>query len=66
MTVGNVAIVCQALDISADWLVLGRGNMDMHLGGGVREYPHIARHVAKLSPHARQQLHHFLAALVNS
>lgn len=66
MTLGNVAIVCQRLDISADWLVLGRGHMDMHLSGAVRGFPHIARHLAKLSPLARQELHHFLAAVVDS
>lgn len=65
MTLGNVANVCLALDISADWLVLGRGHMDMHLAGAARGFPHIARSVAKLSPHARRQLHHFLAALVD-
>jgi len=64
MTVRNVAVVCQALDISADWLVLGRGDMDMHLSGAPRGFPHIARHLSKLSPLARKRLCHFLAALV--
>jgi hypothetical protein len=66
MTLGNVAIVCQQLDISADWLVLGRGHMDMHLGDEVAVFPHIARNLARLSPHARLELNHFLEALVDS
>lgn len=65
MTLGNVVTICQTLDISADWFVLGRGHMDMHMSGSVRGFPHIARHIAKLSPRARQQLNHFLAALVD-
>jgi hypothetical protein len=66
MTLGNIANVCLALDISADWLVLGRGHMDMHLAGAAHGFPHITRSVAKLSPHARRQLHHFLTALVDA
>lgn len=66
MSLGNVAIVCQRLDISADWLVLGRGHMDMHLSDGTVGFPQIAQNLAKLSPHARLELNHFLAALVNS
>lgn len=68
MTLGNVAIVCDRLDISADWLVLGRGHMDMHLHLATAEpkFPHIARHLAKLSPAAREELSRFLAALVDA
>lgn len=29
MTVDNVEAVCRFLDISADWLLLGRGSMDL-------------------------------------
>jgi transcriptional regulator with XRE-family HTH domain len=30
MTVENVIALCQLLDVSIDWLLLGRGHMDMH------------------------------------
>ncbi|MGF0538047.1 helix-turn-helix domain-containing protein [Agrobacterium sp. ES01] len=30
-TVGNAVRVCLMLDISADWLLLGRGRMDLHV-----------------------------------
>lgn len=66
MTLGNVAIVCDRLDISADWLLLGRGHMDMHLSDAAQNFPHIARNLAKLSPHARLELNHFLAALLDN
>lgn len=66
MTTGNVATVCQRLDISADWLLLGRGNMDMHLTVAAGGFPQIARNLARLSPDARARLNHFLAALVDS
>lgn len=65
MTTGNVAIVCECLDISADWLLLGRGNMDMHLSEVVGGFPKITQNLARLSPEARLKLHHFLAALVD-
>ncbi|MBZ7924354.1 helix-turn-helix domain-containing protein [Ensifer adhaerens] len=30
LTLQNAVRICQALDISLDWLVLGRGTMDAH------------------------------------
>lgn len=30
MTVENVIALCELLDVSIDWLLLGRGHMDMH------------------------------------
>lgn len=30
MTVDNVVAVCGILDVSADWLLLGRGDMESH------------------------------------
>jgi transcriptional regulator with XRE-family HTH domain len=64
MTLSNVAAVCNALDISADWLVLGRGDMNLHRACHVLESPDLARSVSELSPQARIALHRFLRALV--
>lgn len=64
MTVTNVITVCAALDISSDWFLLGRGNMNLHRGSHVLSYPDIAKSVSKLTPQARSDLSRFLCALV--
>jgi hypothetical protein len=30
LSIKHAALVCEVLDISLDWLILGRGNMDAH------------------------------------
>lgn len=32
ITMDNAINLCRALDVSADWLILGRGNVDQHNG----------------------------------
>lgn len=53
MTVDNVIAVCRILDISADWLLLGRGEMDMHTRAASAALPHA---VTDLLPPTLEQL----------
>ena len=66
MTLENVTSVCLALNISADWLVLGRGHMDLHIQQDVAAYQEIAREVSRLTADARDRLRHFLVAVAKT
>ena len=45
----NVIKLCQTLDISADWLLLARGNIDQHISLGVNhEERNLLSHIRSL------------------
>jgi transcriptional regulator with XRE-family HTH domain len=63
MTVDNVTVLCDVLDISMDWLLLGRGHMEQHKPPVLQVHPHIAQAVARMKPHAREHLSMFLTSI---
>lgn len=63
MTVDNVTVLCDVLDISMDWLLLGRGDMEQHKPSVGQIHPHIAHAVARLKPRAREHLSMFLRSI---
>ncbi|WP_082120905.1 helix-turn-helix domain-containing protein [Dyella japonica] len=63
MTIDNVVVVCGVLEISIDWLLLGRGEMEQHQVDTVAFHPLIARAVARMKPHVREHLSRFLSTV---
>lgn len=62
----HVARLCQALDISADWLLLGRGNMDSHKQFSVSAAERqLITPLRTLPPGSADHLARFLASVVS-
>lgn len=61
ITLENAALLCDSLEISLDWLVLGRGDMEAHthLVESARSAPY-----ARLPRHLRVSLDAFLHAVI--
>lgn len=55
MTLANVIAVCTVLDVSVDWLLLGRGHMDLHRTAEVVGTP-LEAWIHRLPPDARELL----------
>jgi transcriptional regulator with XRE-family HTH domain len=67
MTVENVIALCELLDISIDWLLLGRGHMDMHKEAlPVARARSIHDTLIKLPDEAVTHLEKFLVALAGT
>lgn len=66
MTVDNVTSLCEALDISVDWFLTGRGHMEMHKEHIRFPTSQIALLAERLSPHVREQLAGLLDAVVTA
>lgn len=56
MTLDNIVRVCVSLNVSADWLLLGRGHMDMHQSGTVSLLPHLYQLIMPMAPNMREQV----------
>ncbi len=67
LSVEHAIALCVALDISADWLLLGRGEMEAHKVGGVREaaVPGVVDSGLGLGFDAQTKLEAFVAALID-
>ncbi|WP_279236775.1 helix-turn-helix transcriptional regulator [Dyella sp. RRB7] len=63
MTLENVMLLCEVLDISTDWLLLGRGHMELHQSAVTPIHPQIALAVSKMKPHVREHLSLFLTTV---
>jgi len=63
MTIENVVVVCAVLEMSIDWFLLGRGDMDQHHADMLASHPPIARAIARMKPHAREYLSRFLSSV---
>lgn len=63
MTVANIITVCEVLNISADWLLLGRGQMDSQGVDTLTSHPEIGLALARMTPPARMHLERFLATI---
>jgi len=63
MTVENIIALCELLDVSTDWLLLGRGTMDTHRTAQPARAPHPRRPISTLPDVAVTHLENFLAAI---
>ncbi|MBD9442859.1 helix-turn-helix domain-containing protein [Pseudomonas sp. PDM04] len=63
LTVENTIALCELLDVSSDWLLLGRGTMDMHRGTQPMRAQQVRISLASLPEAAVVHLEHFLAAI---
>ena len=64
MTLDHIERVCVSLNISADWLLLGRGHMDQHRANATPPLAHLYPLMADMAPHMRKQIALFLRMLV--
>ena len=65
ITTENVVNLCTILDISIDWLLLGRGHMGHGVVGAAGDAD-IARMMERMSPRAREHLVQLLDAICNA
>lgn len=63
VTLENAVLLCSTLDISLDWLLLGRGEMDAGCPGAEE---HVDHPYQKLPFHLRDKLDAFVTAIVES
>jgi transcriptional regulator with XRE-family HTH domain len=63
ITVGNIIALSELLDVSADWLLLGRGTMDMHRPLKGAPSPHARKFLSSLPEAAIEHLEKFLTAI---
>lgn len=63
ITVENIIAICELLDVSTDWLLLGRGTMDMHRNVQSAPCQHVRRPLSTLPDAAVMHLESFLAAI---
>jgi transcriptional regulator with XRE-family HTH domain len=63
MTVDNVEAVCRILDISADWLLLARGSMDLHKYIGADPDMRLSAALKRMTTVAQEHLLSFLLAI---
>lgn len=63
MTLENAIALCVVLDLSLDWLLLGRGSMEHHKGAPTVVHPQISKSLARLKPEVREHLSHFLSSI---
>lgn len=63
MTLENVVALSEVLEVSIDWLLLGRGPMQQHDIVASTCHPQIARAVAQMKPHVREHLSRFLSTV---
>ncbi|MFL1419326.1 helix-turn-helix domain-containing protein [Pseudomonas fildesensis] len=63
ITVENIIALCELLDVSTDWLLLGRGTMDTHRNAQPTGAPQPRRPLSTLPDAAVVHLESFLAAI---
>jgi len=63
MTIKNAVNVCEVLEISLDWLVLGRGSMEQTHQSTGQFYPQISSAIARMKPEVREHLSQFLSGI---
>lgn len=63
LTVENTIALCELLDVSSDWLLLGRGTMDMHRSVQTSRGQHVRKSLASLPEAAIVHLEQFLGAI---
>ena len=63
ITVENIIALCELLDVSTDWLLLGRGTMDMHRNVQPPLRQNVRKHLSTLPDAALIHLENFLAAI---